>query len=154
VDPVQRLCFLRDMNKTREALARFKGDIHGLEQDIQSMALAVVSLFICALEIGQDLTAAQEVNVNLQVLLEKSMTSQKEAEGHAAHTIKSLSSSLVNVVQQSHHLGGRVACIESRQHKQQRSIHKMNRNMKEYAEMLGQARNTLEMLQAGKRIDV
>lgn len=48
-------------------------------------------------EIEEDITATQEVNVNLQVLLERAVDKQKETDVHATRTMKHIHSNLANV---------------------------------------------------------
>lgn len=48
-------------------------------------------------EIEEDITATQEVNVNLQVLLERAVNKQKETDVYATREMKNIHSNLANV---------------------------------------------------------
>ena len=49
------------------------------------------------MEIEDDLTSTQEVNVDLQVLLENAVKTQKESDGKTTHMIRNMHSNLANV---------------------------------------------------------
>ncbi|KAL0084048.1 hypothetical protein F4703DRAFT_1794524 [Phycomyces blakesleeanus] len=98
-------------------------------------------------EIEQDLTATQEVNVNLQILLENALESQKEEDVHATQAIKSMYSDLATVAYENNQLRGRLSLIEKGQKKHKGSIYDVEERIKEYTSMLGQAQDTIHMLQ-------
>ena len=112
------------------------------------MALFLIDFFfLCIAEIEQDLTATEEVNVNLQVLLERAVKTQKESDVFATQAIRNMYSDLASVVYENNQLQGRLATIESHQKEQKGSVHDIVKRMFEYTQMLEQAQGTIHMLQ-------
>ncbi|CAO3662627.1 unnamed protein product [Rhizopus microsporus] len=108
------------------------------------------SVFIA--EIEQDLTATEEVNVNLQVLLEKAVKSQKESDVCATQTIRNMYTELASVVYENNQLQSRLASLESHQREQVGNVYDITRRMQEYTHMLEQAQGTIHMLQEPRHI--
>lgn len=100
-----------------------------------------------AAEIEQDLTATEEVNVNLQVLLERAVKTQKESDVFATQAIRNMYSDLASVVYENNQLQGRLQSIENNQNQQKGSVHDIVKRMFEYTQMLEQAQGTIHMLQ-------
>lgn len=98
-------------------------------------------------EIEQDLTATEEVNVNLQVLLERAVKTQKESDVFATQAIRNMYSDLASVVYENSQLQGRLVSIENHQREQEGSVHDVIKRMFEYTQMLEQAQGTIHMLQ-------
>ncbi|KAL0087338.1 hypothetical protein J3Q64DRAFT_1736945 [Phycomyces blakesleeanus] len=146
-DPQDRLDFLRDMQKTRDDMKQFRNEMNGLAKEIDSMTFDINRSNNRILEIEQDLTATQEVNVNLQILLENALESQKEEDVHATQAIKSMYSDLATVAYENNQLRGRLSLIEKGQKKHKGSIYDVEERIKEYTSMLGQAQDTIHMLQ-------
>jgi hypothetical protein len=108
--------FLREMEQAREELAEFRRNMAGLVKQMDGIAVdlekskdrvcrffviklaitVLISLFSKA-EIEQDLTATEEVNVNLQVLLERAVKTQKESDVFATQAIRNMYSDLASV---------------------------------------------------------
>ncbi|KAI9013352.1 hypothetical protein CLU79DRAFT_768941 [Phycomyces nitens] len=155
VDPQDRLDFLRDMQKTRNDMKQFRNDMSVLAKEIDSMSIEINQSKNRILEIEQDLTATQEMNVNLQVLLENALESQKEEDVHATQTIKAMYSDLATVAYENNQLHGRLSLIEKGQKKHKGSIYDVEERIKEYTSMLGQAQDTIHMLQEphSRRLD-
>lgn len=98
-------------------------------------------------EIEQDLTATEEVNVNLQVLLERAVKTQKESDVFATQAIRNMYSDLASVVYENNQLQSRLVSIENNQREQKGSVHDIVKRMFEYTQMLEQAQGTIHMLQ-------
>lgn len=98
-------------------------------------------------EIEQDLTATEEVNVNLQVLLERAVKTQKESDVFATQAIRNMYSDLASVVYENNQLQSRLVSIENNQREQKGSVHDIVKRMSEYTQMLEQAQGTIHMLQ-------
>lgn len=104
-------------------------------------------LIVIIAEIEQDLTATEEVNVNLQVLLERAVKTQKESDVFATQAIRNMYSDLASVVYENNQLQSRLVSIENNQREQKGSVHDIVKRMFEYTQMLEQAQGTIHMLQ-------
>ncbi|KAG0171323.1 hypothetical protein DFQ30_001155 [Apophysomyces sp. BC1015] len=142
------------MKQAREELTRFRSEIKSLTRQMDGMALDIKESKkrVCAytdrlVEIEQDLTATQEVNVNLQVLLENAVKTQKESDVFATQAIRTMYFDLASVVQGNNRLQGRLASIESHQREHKGNLHDVVRRIREYTQMLEQAQGTIHMLQ-------
>lgn len=93
------------------------------------------------------MTATEEVNVNLQVLLERAVKTQKESDVFATQAIRNMYSDLASVVYENSQLQGRLVSIENQQREQKGSVHDVIKRMFEYTQMLEQAQGTIHMLQ-------
>lgn len=107
--------FLREMEQAREELAEFRRNMAGLVKQMDGIAVdlekskdrvckslfwqwfEVVLIPNGTAEIEQDLTATEEVNVNLQVLLERAVKTQKESDVFATQAIRNMYSDLASV---------------------------------------------------------
>ncbi|KAF7731573.1 hypothetical protein EC973_009337 [Apophysomyces ossiformis] len=143
--------FLREMEQAREELTRFRTEMSGLAKQMNGIALDIkqskkrISEDTDRLE--QDLTATQEANVNLQVLLENALKNQKESDVFATQAIRTMHFDLASVVQENNGLQGRLASIESHLREHNGSLHDVVRRIQEYIHMLEQAQGTIHMLQ-------
>ncbi|CAO3657093.1 unnamed protein product [Mucor hiemalis] len=155
LDATERIQFLREMEQAREELAEFRRNMDGLLKQMDGIAvdLNVIQLrssnhkFTQIAEIEQDLTATEEVNVNLQVLLERAVKTQKESDVFATQAIRNMYSDLASVVYENNQLQGRLKSIETHQKEQKGSVHDIIKRMFEYTQMLEQAQGTIHMLQ-------
>ncbi|KAI8639920.1 hypothetical protein BD408DRAFT_348979, partial [Parasitella parasitica] len=150
LDPTERIQFLREMEQAREDLAEFRRNMAGLVEQMDGIAVDLEKSKdrVCKLsEIEQDLTATEEVNVNLQVLLERAVKTQRESDVFATQAIKNMYSDLASVVYENSQLQGRLKSIENQQKEQKGSVHDIVKRMFEYTQMLEQAQGTIHMLQ-------
>lgn len=117
-------------------------------------------------EIEKGLTATQEVNVNLQVLLEKAVNNQKESDVYATRAMRHIHTNLatvsllfmhylgankyshtLKVVYETSQLRGRLTSIADYQKQHQGNVSDMAERMREYTNMLEQAQGTIQSLQ-------
>ncbi|CDH52713.1 hypothetical protein RO3G_14505 [Lichtheimia corymbifera JMRC:FSU:9682] len=144
---------MRDVEQAKQELHRFRSEMEGLAKQIDGMALDLkdskdrVSNYTQKLvEIEHDLTTTQEVNVDLQVLLENAVRTQKESDGKTTHVIRHMHSNLANIVYENSQLQERLESIEQHQQKHHGTASNVGEKMREYANMLEQAQDTLHVL--------
>ncbi|KAI8967620.1 hypothetical protein BDF20DRAFT_900320 [Mycotypha africana] len=147
IDAAERIKFLNEIEQAREDLEKFRRNMAGLVKQMDNMTVDLEKSKDRVLEIDQDLTATQEVNVNLQVLLEKAVKTQKESDIFATQAIKSMYSDLASVIFENNQLQGRLKYIEDQQKNQKGNVHDIVKRMNEYTQMLEQAQGTIHMLQ-------
>ncbi|KAI7891105.1 uncharacterized protein EV154DRAFT_509189 [Mucor mucedo] len=147
LDATERMQFLREMEQAREELAEFRRNMAGLVQQMDGIAVDLEKSKDRVFEIEQDLTATEEVNVNLQVLLERAVKTQKESDVFATQAIRNMYSDLASVVYENNQLQSRLVSIENHQREQKGSVHDIVKRMFEYTQMLEQAQGTIHMLQ-------
>ncbi|KAI8330628.1 hypothetical protein BC941DRAFT_361319, partial [Chlamydoabsidia padenii] len=153
-DTEQRLQFLRDMDKARKQLALFRQEMNGLATQMNVISDDLVSKKKkkkkkkkIMYEIEQNLTETQEDNVNLQVLLEKAVKSQKESDVFATQAIRNIHSDLNLVVRENNQLQERLASIEHIQQEHKGNVNDILTRMQEYVYMLEQAQDTIQLMQ-------
>ncbi|KAL1923881.1 uncharacterized protein VTP21DRAFT_6916 [Calcarisporiella thermophila] len=66
-------------------------------------------------EVEQNLAQTQEQNVNLQILLEKAMNTQKQSSSSTTHTVKTIQVDMNKLIQENEHLRSHISELESRQ---------------------------------------
>ncbi|GAA5796501.1 hypothetical protein HPULCUR_001873 [Helicostylum pulchrum] len=147
LDATERIQFLREMEQAREELAEFRRNMEGLVKQMDGISVDLEKSKDRVSEIEQDLTATEEVNVNLQVLLERAVKTQKESDVFATQAIRNMYSDLASVVYENSQLQGRLVSIENHQREQEGSVHDVIKRMFEYTQMLEQAQGTIHMLQ-------
>ncbi|CAO3586120.1 unnamed protein product [Absidia cylindrospora] len=125
----------------------------GLSGQLNDMASEMVdsrdrvSLYAKRLaEVEHKLTTTREMNVNLQALLEKALTSQKQSSSTTSHLVKNIQSDLVRVVAENDQLRSRIAELEHQQIECEERLSTMVAQAKEYASLLEQAQNTIHNL--------
>ncbi|KAF7725345.1 hypothetical protein EC973_009685 [Apophysomyces ossiformis] len=143
----QRHTFLLELGQIRDQLVRFRNEMDGLAKQMDGMAVDLRDSKNRVSEIEEDLTATQEDNVNLQVLLERAVTRQKESDVFATRAVRHMHADLASVVKENNQLQSRLAMIANYQRAHQGNLSEVVRKMHEYAEMLGQAQGTIQMLQ-------
>ncbi|KAI9249263.1 hypothetical protein BY458DRAFT_559974 [Sporodiniella umbellata] len=147
IDPQERLQFLKEMAKAREDMAEFRKNMSSLIQQMDTMTLDLNDSKERVSEIEHHLTTTQEVNVNLQVVLEKAAEAQKETDTSATRTIRTMYSKLATVVHENNQLQGRLCSLEKNQRKQQGNVHHAAKRIDECAYMLEQAQGIIHLLQ-------
>ncbi|KAI8981067.1 hypothetical protein BDB01DRAFT_836420 [Pilobolus umbonatus] len=154
VDAAERIQFLHEMEQTRHELAEFRRNMAGLLKQMDVIAIDLEKSEDKVCEIEHDITATEELNVNLQVLLEKAVKTQKESDVFATHAIKNMYSDLASVVYENNQLQGRLSSLESQQKEQKGSVYHILNRMSEYTQMLEQAQGTIHMLQEPRLVKI
>ncbi|KAG2220160.1 hypothetical protein INT45_013858 [Circinella minor] len=151
LDDEDRMKLMSDIMQAKEELLRFRNEMDGLAQQINGMELDLKDSKDRVLEIEDDLTSTQEVNVDLQVLLENAVKTQKESDGKTTHMIRNMHSNLANIVYENSQLQERLASLALHQEKYHGNVMDVGERMREYAHMLEQAQGTIQFLQAPPR---
>ncbi|KAI8391559.1 uncharacterized protein BYT42DRAFT_557299 [Radiomyces spectabilis] len=154
VNEQERQQFLRELDEARKELDRLRQSMTGLTKQMNGMSLNIQQSRDRVLEIEQGLTTTHEVNVNMQVLLEKSVKEQKASDVIATQVIRNFYSDLTQLAQENHRIKGRLNSIENQQRKQKGSAHDVVSRMREYAEMLEEAQGTIRTLQESQSLKV
>ncbi|ORZ17238.1 hypothetical protein BCR42DRAFT_351437 [Absidia repens] len=149
----ERLQLTEELNQARRELTKFRNEMDGLSGQLNDMASEMVdsrdrvSLYAKRLaEVEHKLTTTREMNVNLQALLEKALTSQKQSSSTTSHLVKNIQSDLVRVVAENDQLRSRIAELEHQQIECEERLSTMVAQAKEYASLLEQAQNTIHNL--------
>ncbi|CAO3591971.1 unnamed protein product [Absidia cylindrospora] len=145
-DTEKQVQFLRDMEKARKQLALFRREMNGLATQINGISDDLYDSRNRVHEIEQDLTETQEDNVNLQVLLERAVKSQKESDVFAIQAIRNIHSDLDLVVRENNQLQERLSSIEFIQMEHKGNVHDMVARMREYVYMLEQAQDAIQLM--------
>lgn len=139
--------FLREISQVREDILRFRTEMNGLAKQMNGMEVDLNDSKDRVREIEKGLTATQEVNVNLQVLLEKAVNKQKETDVYATRAMRHIHTNLANVVHETGQLRGRLITIANYQKQHQGSVDDVAERIREYMQMLEQAQGTIQSLQ-------
>ncbi|SAM04687.1 hypothetical protein [Absidia glauca] len=98
----ERQQLTEELNQARRELSKFRNEMDGLSGQLNDMASemvesrARVSVYAKRLaEVEHKLTTTREMNTNLQALLEKALTSQKQSTSTTSHLVKNIQSDLI-----------------------------------------------------------
>ncbi|KAG1456070.1 hypothetical protein G6F56_006918 [Rhizopus delemar] len=134
-----------DKNKAVKAYRRSAaGNDQPLPADVRSPEALINLSENRVQEIEQDITATQEVNVNLQVILERAVNKQKETDVYATRTMKNIHSNLATVVYETGQLRGRLTCIANYQRQQQGNVIDVAERIREYSQLLEEAIHSIQ----------
>lgn len=139
--------FLREISQVRQDILRFRSEMNGLAKQMDGMEIDLNHSKDRVREIEKGLTATQEVNVNLQVLLEKAVNRQRESDVYATRAMRHIHTNLATVVYETGQLRGRLTTIANYQKQHQGSVSDVAERMREYTHMLEQAQDTIQSLQ-------
>ncbi|KAG1497440.1 hypothetical protein G6F45_012031 [Rhizopus arrhizus] len=135
---------IKELYQVKEDIVKFKNELNGLAEQMDGMELDLNLSKNRVQEIEEDITATQEVNVNLQVLLERAVDKQKETDVHATRTMKHIHSNLANVVQETDQLRGRLTSIANYQRQQQGNVVDVAERIREYGQLLEEAIHSIQ----------
>ncbi|CEG66528.1 hypothetical protein RMATCC62417_03088 [Rhizopus microsporus] len=128
----------------KKDIIKFKNELNGLARQMDGMEVDLNVSKNRVQEIEEDITATQEVNVNLQVLLERAVNKQKETDVYATREMKNIHSNLANVVYETGQLRWRLTSIANYQRQQQGNVIDVAERIREYSEMLEEAIQSLQ----------
>ncbi|KAI8879898.1 hypothetical protein K501DRAFT_287168 [Backusella circina FSU 941] len=148
----ERNRLLKDIGQVRRDIARFRSEMDGLAKQMDGMEFDLEDSKDRVREIEEGLTATQEVNVNLQVLLERAVSKQKENDVNATRAMRHIHSNLATVVYETGQLRGRLSTIATCQKQYTGSVTDVAERMREYTHMLEQARGTIQSLEKPKEL--
>ncbi|ORE11982.1 hypothetical protein BCV72DRAFT_300315 [Rhizopus microsporus var. microsporus] len=135
---------LRELYQIKKDIIKFKNELNGLARQMDGMEVDLNVSKNRVQEIEEDITATQEVNVNLQVLLERAVNKQKETDVYATREMKNIHSNLANVVYETGQLRWRLTSIANYQRQQQGNVIDVAERIREYSEMLEEAIQSLQ----------
>ncbi|CAO3656074.1 unnamed protein product [Mucor fragilis] len=138
--------FLKEISQVRQDIVRFRTEMNGLAKQMDGMEIDLNHSKDRVYEIEKGLTATQEVNVNLQVLLERAVNNQRESDVHATRAMRHIHTNLATVVYETGQLRGRLTTIANYQKQHQGNVSHMAERMREYTSMLEQAQGTIQSL--------
>ncbi|GAA5809264.1 hypothetical protein MFLAVUS_002669 [Mucor flavus] len=146
--------FLREIGQVKQDILRFRTEMNGLAKQMDGMETDLNHSKDRVREIEKGLTATQEVNVNLQVLLEKAVNTQRESDVYATRAMRHIHTNLATVVYETGQLKGRISTIADYQKQHQGNVSDVAERMREYTHMLEQAQGTIQSLQPPFKEDV
>ncbi|KAI8993305.1 hypothetical protein BDB01DRAFT_775837 [Pilobolus umbonatus] len=150
-DEVQeRHQFMKEISQVREDILRFRSEMNGLAKQMNGMEIDLNYSRNRVREIENGLTATQEVNVNLQIMLENAVDKQKESDVYANQTMKHLYTNLATVVHETKKLRGRLTTIADYQRHYQGNATDVAERIREYSKMLEQAQGTIQSLKTSR----
>ncbi|KAG1054194.1 hypothetical protein G6F43_003780 [Rhizopus delemar] len=135
------------MEKTRKEFRELKKNMNHLMEEMDNLSFNLKTSKERVFEIEQDLTTREEVNVDLQVLLENAIQTQKESDTDAQQTMRNAYARLVSVMHENNRLQAKLSTLEHHQKRQQGSVYDITQKMQEYTKMLEQAQGTIQFLQ-------
>lgn len=146
----ERHVFLKEISQVKDDILRFRAEMNGLAKQMNGMEIDLNHSRNRVREIENGLTATQEVNVNLQVMLENAVHKQMECDVYATQTMKHLYTNLVNVVNETKQLRGRLTTIADYQRHYQGNATDVAERIREYSKMLEQAQGTIQTLKTNR----
>ncbi|ORY99272.1 hypothetical protein BCR43DRAFT_503985 [Syncephalastrum racemosum] len=149
----ERIYLTQELEQARQELAKFRKEMDGLSAQLNDMASemvdsrARVSMYAKRLaEVEHKLATTREMNTNLQMLLEKALTTQKQTSSNTTHLVKNIQTDLSRVVIENDQLRARIADLENQQIESENRLAAMVAQAKKYAALLEQAQDTIHSL--------
>ncbi|KAG0165496.1 hypothetical protein DFQ28_008634 [Apophysomyces sp. BC1034] len=149
----EQIYLTQELDQARRELTKFRKEMDGLSAQLNDMASemvdsrAKVSMYAKRLaEVEHKLATTRDMNSNLQALLEKAMTTQKQSSSNTSHLVKNIQTDLSRVVAENDQLRSRIAELENQQIETEERLLGMVAQAKEYASLLEQAQDTIHSL--------
>ncbi|CAO0793456.1 unnamed protein product [Mucor circinelloides] len=156
----EKMYLTQELDQARRELTKFRREMDGLSAQLNDMASEMVdsrskvSVYAKRLaEVEQKLAATRDVNTNLQALLDKALTSQKQSSSNTSHLVKNIQMDLSRVVSENEQLRARIAELENQQIECEEKLAAMVIQAQEYAARLEQAQDTIHSLSEPKLLD-
>ncbi|KAI7880864.1 hypothetical protein K492DRAFT_177590 [Lichtheimia hyalospora FSU 10163] len=148
-----RIRLTQELNQARKELTKFRKEMDGLSAQLNDMASemvdsrARVSMYAKRLaEVEHKLATTREMNANLQAVLEKALTSQKQSSSNTSHLVRNIQVDLSRVVSENDQLRARIADLEGQQIESEEQLAMMVAQAKKYSALLEQAQDTIHSL--------
>ncbi|KAI9284613.1 hypothetical protein BC943DRAFT_325222 [Umbelopsis sp. AD052] len=142
----QQNIMLRDIERTRYDIGKVREDMDKLTKKLQSMATDITSTKTRVSNMEQTLVSTQEVNVNLQILLERAVLSQKKVDTDTMQRVRQFQGDLSKILDDNEEMQTRVSSMESNQYTYDGRVADLNNQVREYANLLEQARDTIHSM--------
>ncbi|KAI8374270.1 uncharacterized protein BYT42DRAFT_499220 [Radiomyces spectabilis] len=143
----------QELDQARRELTKFRKEMDGLSAQLNDMASemvdsrARVSMYAKRLaEVEHKLATTREMNTNLQLLLERALTNQKQSSSNTSHLVKNIQTDLSRIVAENDQLRARIAELEHQQLECEERLTAMVAQAKEYASLLEQAQDIIHNL--------
>ncbi|CAG8483711.1 6298_t:CDS:2 [Ambispora gerdemannii] len=136
----------RELKRFRKELDSLTGQMNDMAEDMIDSRSKVNTYAKKLAEVEQHLTDTQEMNVNLSIQLEKSLSSQKISSATTTQIVKMIQADLGRVVLENEHLRASINELESRQGHCEGKLDEMIVNAQEYAHLLEEAQDTIHSL--------
>ncbi|KAM3578756.1 hypothetical protein VKS41_008775 [Umbelopsis sp. WA50703] len=142
----QQATILRDVELTRYNIGKVRENMDKLTKKMQGMAEDITKTKTRVSHMEQSLVSTQEVNVNLQILLERAVSSQKRLDSDTMQRVRQFQGDLSQIVVQNEEMQSRISSMESNQYTYDGRVAELNHQVREYATLLEQARDTIHAM--------
>lgn len=136
----------RELKRFRKELDTLTGQMNDMAEDMWESRNKVNTYSKKLVEVEQHLSDTQEMNVNLSIQLERSLSSQKLSSATTTQIVKMIQADLGRVVLENEHLRASVSELENRQVKCEGKLSEMMVSAQEYAHLLEEAQDTIHSL--------
>ncbi|CAG8719617.1 6268_t:CDS:2, partial [Racocetra fulgida] len=136
----------RELKRFRKELDSLSGQMSDMAEDMWESRNKVNTYAKKLTEVEQHLADTQEMNVNLSIQLEKSLSSQKISSATTTQIVKMIQADLGRVVLENEHLRASINELENRQVKCEGKLSEMMVSAQEYAHLLEEAQDTIHSL--------
>ncbi|KAI9287917.1 hypothetical protein BC943DRAFT_179519 [Umbelopsis sp. AD052] len=151
MSPIEERNKLRaELDEATRELTRFHKEMESVSVQLNDMAAEMaesqskVGVYSKRLaEVEHSLTTTQEMNVNLQILLEKALNSQKQSNASTNHVVRNIQSDVSKVLNENNRLRNRINELEEYQTHCEKKLVKLVDQSKEYAHLLQQAQDAI-----------
>lgn len=136
----------RELKRFRKELDTLTGQMNDMAEDMWESRNKVSTYAKKLVDVEQHLADTQEMNVNLSIQLEKSLSSQKLSSATTTQVVKMIQADLGRVVLENEHLRASVSELENRQVQCEGKLSEMMVSAQEYAHLLEEAQDTIHSL--------
>uniref|UniRef100_A0A1D1XF22 SWI5-dependent HO expression protein 3 n=1 Tax=Anthurium amnicola TaxID=1678845 RepID=A0A1D1XF22_9ARAE len=136
----------RELKRFRKELDNLTGQMNDMAEDMWESRNKVSTYAKKLVDVEQHLSDTQEMNVNLSIQLEKSLSSQKVSSATTTQIVKMIQADLGRVVLENEHLRASINELENRQVKCEGKLSEMMVSAQEYAHLLEEAQDTIHSL--------
>lgn len=151
MSPIEERNRLRQqLSEAMRELERFHKEMDGLSVQLNDMAVEMtesqtkVGVYSKRLaEVEHTLATTQEMNVNLQILLEKALNSQKQSNASTNHVVRNIQSDISKVLNENSRLRKKINELEEYQAHCENKLVQLVDQAKEYASLLQQAQDAI-----------
>ncbi|KAI7869917.1 hypothetical protein BDF14DRAFT_1777593 [Spinellus fusiger] len=140
----EQLYLTQELEQARRELTKFRREMDGLSAQLNDMASEMVDSRARVGMYAKRL--AERMNSNLQLVLEKALTNQKQSSSTTSHLVKNIQMDLTRVVGENDQLRARIAELENQQLECEDRLTTMVAQAQEYASMLEQAQDIIHRL--------
>ncbi|ORX62951.1 hypothetical protein DM01DRAFT_1379529 [Hesseltinella vesiculosa] len=144
---------VQELAQARQELTRFRSEMDGLSGQLNDMATEMVesrnrvTVYAKRLaDLEHKLQTTRETNAQLQSLLQKALSSQKQSSSTTSHMVNNFQSDLARIVTENDRLLTRISELEQQQVETEDRLSVVVTQAKEYASLLESAQTTIQQL--------